>query len=83
MKLTNISNSDKHSDTFRFLARANNMSEWMWSIFFKCLMLTLFGSPLISVISILIFWLIDGTFNTNHLYRPLKIMFVISLKTSF
>lgn len=39
----NISNSDKHSDTFRFLAHANNMSEWMWTIFFKCLKLIFFG----------------------------------------
>lgn len=67
---------DKHTDAYPFLVRANNISEWMWSLFFKCLKFIFYVSALVSILSVILSWLINGTFNADNLYRPLKIMWV-------
>lgn len=72
-------NLDKNADSFRFLAQANNVSEWMWKIYFWCMICIFFGTLTIYMSFVLYCWLTHGRIIIDHLYRPFKVMLVILL----
>lgn len=62
-------NPGENDETFRFLARANNMSETIWKYYIKITFIVLpietFGLCIISIL--ICFWL-HGHFDTKHLF---------------
>lgn len=65
-------NLDENADSFRFLARANNMSEWMWKNYFKCIAAVLIINQVVAPsISILYCWLINENLDSRNFFHPI------------
>lgn len=77
MKKSQRSMTDEYEVNFQYLTQANNISEWMWTICFKYLAVILAGFVITPLLSVLYYYLIEGCFNTDHLYRPGKLMYAI------
>lgn len=65
---------DKNSDSFRFLARANNTSEWIWNIYMKYSVVSVVGLAVMSTASVFICWVLHGHFNSDSVYHPIEIV---------
>lgn len=69
--------SDVDDDSFRYLARANMKSEWIWKVFFKYVIPGfLVGSLTTSIVSILFSLYKNGHFDREFVYLPEKFMYV-------
>lgn len=68
---------DKEKDSFRFLAQANSVCEWIWKVYFVFGMVGFATSALAtSMVSVLICWINHGTFDVNYIYFPFRIVWV-------
>lgn len=67
----------ENEDSFCYLIRANNKSEWIWKIFFKYI-LAGFAISTVTVCtgSMIICYLAKGHFDSKSVYHVLKIMWV-------
>ncbi|XP_055296841.1 odorant receptor 22a-like [Sitodiplosis mosellana] len=63
----------KDEDSFRYLAQANNKSEWFWKMYIK---FVLGGFPVIiavsSIGSVLVCFLLNGHLDVTQLFRPFR-----------
>lgn len=60
---------DENAASFRFLARANNMSEWMWKNYFECIAAVCVINGLVApLIPILYYWLMDRKSNVSDYF---------------
>ena len=71
--------SDENGVTFRYLARANNTSEWMWTIYFKYTAASIASLTLTCLLSVLHCYLTQRNFNSDHVYRPTKLVYTIEI----
>lgn len=75
INLSDIYKQRANDDSFRYLAQANNKSEWIWILFFKYLKFGYFICNVITALSsMLLCWLMHGEIITNHLYQPYKLV---------
>lgn len=65
-------NLDANQDTFQFLAKANDKSEWMWRIYSKYTLVLLFFGLFTSVVS----YLLAGGFYRDKLFTPYRLVWV-------
>lgn len=65
--------SDATADAFRFLARANHICEWMWPIYFKCIVLASISAIMMSIASVIFCWRMNENFDVKYLFHPIKI----------
>lgn len=68
-----LCHTDEHDDSFRYLARANNRSEYIWKMYFKYVIpanACLLAIP--SICSALFCYIINGKLIVDHLFIPLK-----------
>lgn len=72
----------KDSDSFCFLAQANDKSEWLWQIHFKFFVGIFFTIMTLSIASVLIFWLWNGYFDVTLVYHPWRFM-LVKVNTNF
>lgn len=64
---------DKDDEAFRYLAWANERSEWLWKIFLKFGICGFFiGHLTITAICMLASWFIRSSLNPKYLYHPYK-----------
>lgn len=75
MQLFFFKNLDKNSNSNRFLTEANRTCEWMWHIYFKCILVGIFLVIAMScVLEVLICYMMYGSSDiSKHLYHPLHI----------
>lgn len=75
MILTFPRNLVENDDSFRYLARANNISELIWKAFFKVVIV---GFPAIDVVvaigSVVMCWIHHETLDAEYFFHPFKIM---------
>lgn len=71
--------ADENEVASRYLVRANNLSEWLWTIFFKYMKFWVSCLVATSLVSVLYCYLTRGNFNANHYYRPAKFEYVIEI----
>ena len=77
LSLSSFSCLDKNDESFRFLARANNTSEWLWDLYFKFI----FGGFQIfiataSIASVLLCLLWNDQFDVTLVYHPYRFVLV-------
>lgn len=63
--------------SYTFLMRANNISEWLWPIYFKLILLAGFSSASLAVISTLICGFSHDSIETKYLYHPFFVLLVM------
>lgn len=68
MKLSKI----KNDDSFEFMERASNQSEWMWGIYFKTLIGFAVNITTTAIASVLYCTRVHGHFDANDVYHPYK-----------
>lgn len=56
------------------LDEVNTVNEWIWSLHFKFILTEVSGIFSIAITSIALSRFIDGHFNPDHVFHPLKIM---------
>lgn len=72
--MKNVSTTpDANKDSARFLAQANNKSEWMYGILFKTVILAAIWIVAVSVVSVSICWYNHGHFDAKFVYHPLRL----------
>lgn len=59
---------DENRVAYQFLARANNTSEWLWTLYFKYVAVSIIGFISTSLLSVLYSYSIRGDLNTDHFY---------------
>lgn len=69
-------NLDEYADSFRFLARANGTSEWLWKMFFVCTIIAATSVMMSALTSILLCRIINGSVEVDQLYHPYRVMLV-------
>lgn len=69
-------NLDEKHSSFRFLAQANLKSEWMWKYFFILLIVSAVVTVLMTIVSIILCWLINGDIEIDQLYHVFNVMLV-------
>lgn len=65
---------DKNEESYRFLVRTNERSEWLWRFVFKVILMAVCITIITSSASILICYFTSGVFNANHVYHPYKLV---------
>lgn len=66
------------TDMFTFLVQINEKSEWIWSFYFKYVMAgTLASTSMMSAISMYFCWMQNGRIDTEYLFHPQRIVYVI------
>lgn len=73
--------TDENEVAFRYLARANSTSEWMWTINSKYIKYSLASLATTSLLSVLYCYSIEGDANVDHYYRPGK--YLCATETKF
>lgn len=67
--------ADKNDQSFRYLAQANNKSEWMWTFYMKYVIVGFMICNInTAMTSMMISWLHNGNIDIDHLYYPYKVM---------
>ena len=76
---------DENSDSFRFLAHANNTSEWMWKIYFKFMAASLIVDFIVLPLIFNLFSLINsGNLSVANFFHPTPFVYEkITLQISF
>lgn len=64
---------DAGEESQKFLMKANDKSEWIWRSYFKLMIYALISIPIVSAGSVLISYMLRGTYDNNYLYHPFKI----------
>lgn len=72
--------TDENEGEFRYLARANNTSEWMGKFYMKYVAVILCGAAAISLLSVAYGCLSQGNFNADHFYRPARFVYAIEIR---
>ena len=72
-------NLDVNDVSFRFLTQANNRSEWMWTIYFKYIAISIINLGITSIISIIYCYSTRGNLDVNHFYHPDKYVYVFEI----
>lgn len=67
-------NIDENTVAFRFLAQANDISEWLYALYCIYIFGTLIGLSVVSLLSALYCSMIRGDGNAVHFYRPGKLL---------
>lgn len=65
---------DRNADSFRYLAQANNKSEWLWKLFFKFVFVFALTIAILSAASVSVCLIINGNFDSNRLFHPYRIV---------
>lgn len=65
---------DADEESQQFLMKANDKSEWIWRSYFKLMIYALISIPIVSAGSVLISYMLRGTYDNNYLYHPFKIL---------
>ncbi|XP_055305850.1 odorant receptor 4-like [Sitodiplosis mosellana] len=69
--LSQIYKQYANEDTFRYLAEANNKSEWLWKFYFKYLLGGFLSCNVFSTIALaIVCWLTFGKLDTDYLHIP-------------
>lgn len=63
---------DENAMTFQYLTKANGTSEWMWSIYFKYVAISVSNMVVSCLLSVFYFNFILRIESTDNYYRPLK-----------
>lgn len=64
--------------SYRYLMNANIISEWMWTIYVKLMLLIVFSSATFAVLSVVICLLMYDSIETEYLYHPFYVLLVSS-----
>lgn len=67
---------DQTMDSYEYLVRANETSEWLWQFYFKFMLCGVSSTIVLMTFSIYMCWLRYGTFDATYLYHPFKVMLV-------
>lgn len=65
---------DENDISFRFIARANNTSEWLWKNYIKFSVGASFLIPFMTAVSLAYCWFINGQFDINYVYLSHKLV---------
>lgn len=77
--------SDAKKESFDHLVQAHNKSEQLWQFYFKLMLGVLIMLSITSGASVIHCWIINGRFDENSVFRPLKASYVEkdNLNTNF
>lgn len=64
----------RKEESFKYLAEANEKSDWIWKIYAKCMIGTFLNVALMSILSVVACLVMNGRFDTKYLFHPFKIM---------
>lgn len=67
--------AEENADSFRFLARTSQTSEWLWKIYFNWIAAILVANVIIAPI-ILYYLMINGNLNADNFFRPIPFVWV-------
>lgn len=75
-----LSNLDENLESFPLLARANNISEWMWKMYFKVTAFALIMNFAVAPPMFILFnWLTHQDLNVENFYHPIPYVYVTRL----
>lgn len=66
--------SGKMEDYFPILAEVNQKSDWMWTVYAKCMIVATINVAMMFALSVAACFVINGRFDTKYLFHPFKIM---------
>lgn len=64
---------DVESESFFFLKKANNTSEWIWKYYFKFIKFAMASVPISIVVGMILCYMWFGYLDMNYYYRPFRI----------
>lgn len=67
-------NSSKNEKSFEFLVAANDQSEWMWRIYFKCMICAFIATAGMGCASVMFCSIVKDEFDVNHLHHKVRVM---------
>lgn len=70
-------NLDEKSQLFHYLVEANKKSDWIWTIYFKCMIGVFMNTATMAGASVVMNHFLNGSFDTNNLYHPFKYVLVV------
>lgn len=78
VNLVDICSTDKHLESYEYLMRAYETSEWLWQFYLKCMLCSFLSTLVFMTPSIYMSWSFYGNFDVKHLYHPFKVMWVFN-----
>lgn len=76
-------NSSKNEKSFEFLVAANDQSEWMWRIYFKCMICAFIATAGMGCASVMFCSIVKDEFDVNHLHHEVRVMWVNQILLNF
>lgn len=65
-------------DSYEHMSHANQIGELLWHYYFKFMLYSFNSTIAFMISSIYLCWLLHGNFDVKYLYRPFKVMYVLT-----
>lgn len=69
--------SAENADSLKLLTNLNNKSEWIWKMYFICMVSVILNTFSMAAMSIALRWMLHDDFDVKYFYHPIKLMWVM------